>query len=74
MGDAPLDEAVLRAEVLEGLQRRGLVEGLEEGRVDVSNAALPAKRKAALVVAALLDDSVPDSVPRDIRDVIVSYL
>ena len=40
----------------------------------VSNAALPAKRKAALVVAALLDDSVPDSVPRDIRDVIVSYL
>ena len=40
----------------------------------VSNAALPAKRKAALVAAALLDDCVPDSVPRDIRAVIVSYL
>ena len=40
----------------------------------VSNAALPAKRKAALVVAALLGDCVPDSVPCDIRAVIGSYL
>ena len=40
----------------------------------VSNAALPAKRKAALVVAALLGDSVPDSAPHDIKAVIKSYL
>ena len=40
----------------------------------VSNAALPAKRKAALVVAALLDDCVPDSVPHDTEALIVSYL
>ena len=40
----------------------------------VSNAALPAKRKAARVVAALLDDCVPDSVPYDIEALIVSYL
>ena len=38
------------------------------------NAALPAKRKAALVVAALLGDCVPDSVPREIKTVIGSYL
>ena len=38
------------------------------------NAALPAKRKAALVVAALLGDCVPDSVPREIKALIGSYL
>ena len=38
----------------------------------VPNAGVPAKRKAALVVAAL--DSLPDSVPRDIKDVIAPYL
>ena len=38
------------------------------------NATLLAKRKAALVVAALLGGCVPDSVPRVIMAVIGSYL
>jgi vacuolar protein 8 len=45
-----------------------------DGRSVVSFASAPAKRKAARVVAALLDDCVPESVPRDIRAVIGSYL
>ena len=42
----------------------------------VSNAALPAKRKAALVVAALLRDGVPEfkSAPGDIKAAIASFL
>ena len=40
----------------------------------VPNAGVPAKRKAALVVAALLRDCVPDSVPREIKAVIGPYL
>ena len=57
-----------------------LVELARRGRVTVHrlsvahNAGVPAKRKAALVVAALLRACVPDSVPREIKDVIVSYL
>jgi vacuolar protein 8 len=39
-----------------------------------SNAALPAKRKAALVVAELLRDFVPKSVPREIKALIGPYL
>ena len=54
------------------LAQRGRV--TVDGRSVVSNASVPAKRKAALVVAALLGDSVPDSAPRDIRAVIGSYL
>ena len=38
------------------------------------NAGIAAKRKAALVVAALLGDCVPDSVPRVIKAVIGAYL
>ena len=45
-----------------------------EGRRLSSNAGGPAKRKAALVVAALLGGFVPDSVPRVIMAVIGSYL
>ena len=37
-------------------------------------AGVPVKRKAALVVAALLGDCVPDSTPRDIKAAIWSYL
>ncbi|KAH8048451.1 hypothetical protein JL722_12503 [Aureococcus anophagefferens] len=50
------------------------------GDVDVDNrlvvgyAGVPVKRKAALVVAALIGDCVPDSVPRDIKELIGSYL
>ncbi|KAH8055040.1 hypothetical protein JL722_8462 [Aureococcus anophagefferens] len=57
-----------------------LVELARRGRVTVHrlsvahNAGVPAKRKAALVVAALLGDCVPDSVPREIKTVIGSYL
>ena len=40
----------------------------------VRNAGVPAKRKAALVVAALLRDCVPDSVPREIKALIGPYL
>ena len=40
----------------------------------VRDASVPAKRKAARVVAALLDDCVPDSVPHDVEALIVSYL
>jgi len=60
----------LGLEALVQLARRGrvIIDGLE---VD---AALPAKRKAALVVAALLGDCVPDSVPREIRALIGPYL
>ena len=43
-----------------------------DDRSVVEDAGVPAKRKAALVVAAL--DSLPDSVPRDIKDVIAPYL
>ena len=57
-----------------------LVQLARRGRVTVDNqsvvydAGVPAKRKAALVVAALLGDCVPDSVPREIKTVIGSYL
>ena len=59
-----------------------LVELARGGRVTVNNrsvvrnAGVAAKRKAALVVAALLRDSVPEfkSAPRDIKDIIGSYL
>ena len=39
----------------------------------VRDAGVPVKRKAALVVAALLGDCVPDSVPRVIKAAIGSY-
>ena len=57
-----------------------LVKLARGGRVTVNerwlvrNAGVPAKRKAALVVAALLDDCVPDSVPREIKALIGPYL
>ena len=59
-----------------------LVQLARGGRVTVDdlsvvpNASVPAKRKAALVVAALLRDYVPEfkSAPRDIKAVIGSYL
>jgi vacuolar protein 8 len=56
-----------------------VVEFARRGRLTVDNhpvvfASVPAKRKAALVVAALLGDRVPDSVPRVIKAVIGSYL
>ena len=50
------------------LARRGRV--TVDDRSVVHNAALPAKRKAALVVAALLRDFVPKSVPREIKGLI----
>ena len=64
--------ATIGLEALVQLARRGSVT-VENGWV-VSNPGLPAKRKAALVVAALLRACVPDSVPRDIKAVIGSYL
>jgi vacuolar protein 8 len=57
-----------------------VVELARRGRVTVDNwdlvhdAGVPAKRKAALVVAALLGDCVPDSVPREIKGLIGPYL
>ncbi|KAH8057583.1 hypothetical protein JL722_6666 [Aureococcus anophagefferens] len=59
-----------------------LVQLARSGHVTVDNwdlvhdAGVPAKRKAALVVAALLRDYVPEfkSAPRDIKTVIASYL
>ena len=57
-------------EALIELARRGRVTVDDESLVH--DAGVPAKRKAALVVAAL--DSLPDSVPRDIKDVIAPYL
>ena len=66
--------ATIGLEALVQLARRGSVT-VENGWVRVvSNPGLPAKRKAALVVAALLRACVPDSVPRDIKAVIGSYL
>ena len=64
--------AALSLEALVELVRRDRV--ILEGRTLFSNAGGPAKRKAALVVAALLGDCVPDSVPRVIMAVIGSYL
>ena len=57
-----------------------LVELARRGRVTVDNRSavfgtrVPSKRKAALVVAALLRDFVPKSVPRDIKGLIGTYL
>ena len=55
-----------------------LVQLARDGRVTVENRTVvrrnPAKRKAALVVAALLGDCVPDSMPREIKAVIGPYL
>ena len=62
----------LGLEALVQLARRGRV--TVENQWVVRDAALPAKRKAALVVAKLVSACVPDSVPRDIKAVIVSYL
>ena len=73
------DHAVAAAVGLEALielARRGRVTFKGPGRRLrlLSNAGGPAKRKAALVVAALLGGCVPDSVPRVLRAVIGSYL
>ncbi|KAK7232264.1 hypothetical protein SO694_00030320 [Aureococcus anophagefferens] len=40
----------------------------------VHDAGVPAKRKAALVVATLLRDSVPDSAPDEMKALIAPYL
>ena len=58
-----------RAEAFVQLARRGRVDG--RGYVLVDNAGAAAKRKAALVVAALLRDF---PVPREMKAVIASYL
>ena len=61
-------------ETLVALARRGRV--IVNNQWIVSNATLPAKRKAALVVAALLRDCAPEfkSAPGDIKAAIGSYL
>ena len=59
-------------EALVQLARRGCM--CVEIQPLVYNASVPAKRKAALVVAALIGDCVPESVPRVIKAVIGSYL
>ena len=64
--------AALSLEALVELVRRDRV--IFEGNTLFSNAGGPAKRKASLVVAALLGGCVPDSVPRVLRAVIGSYL
>ena len=64
--------AAVGLETLVQLARRGRL--TVDKRNLVHNAALPAKRKAALVVAALLRDCVPVSVPREIKAVIGPYL
>ena len=60
------------------LARRSTVVFKEEWLVSnaglPANANVPAKRKAALVVAALLGDCAPDSVPRVLMAEIGSYL
>jgi vacuolar protein 8 len=59
-------------EALVQLARRG---GVTYDNVTVvHDAGVPAKRKAALVVATLLRDSVPDSVPDEMRALIAPYL
>ena len=62
--------AAVSLEALVQLARRGRV--IVDDRSVVSNAG--AKRKAALLVAALLGGCVPDSVPRVLKAVIGSYL
>ena len=68
--------AALGFDALVQLARRGRVNF--KGYTLVRNAGLPAKRKAALVVAALLGDCVPDSagtrVPAVLKAAIGSYL
>ena len=64
--------AALSLEALVELVRRDRV--IFEGNTLFSNAGGPAKRKASLVVAALLGGCVPDSVPRVLKAVIGSYL
>ncbi|KAH8092111.1 hypothetical protein JL720_5695 [Aureococcus anophagefferens] len=49
-----------------------LVDLLRDGSADAKDPS--AERKAALVVAALLGDSVPDSVPREVKALIGAYL
>ena len=72
------DANTLAIAVAVGLE--ALVELARRSRVTVDNwsvvpnASVPAKRKAALVVATLLSDCIPDSVPRDVKAVIGSYL
>ena len=67
--------AAVGLDALVELARRGRVtsEWVRDPEI-VSNAALPAKRKAALVVAELLRDFVSDSVPREIKALIGTYL
>ena len=66
--------ATVGLEALVQLARRGRV--TVDSRPVVSNAGLPAKHKAALVVAALLRDYVPEfkSAPCDIKALIGPYL
>ena len=65
--------AAVGLDALVELARRGSVTSEREL---VSNAAVPVKRKAALVVAALIRDYVPEfkSAPRDIKGLIGTYL
>ena len=71
--------AAFSSDALVELARRGRVTFAGEPRWIsplLSNASIPAKRKAALVVAALLRDYVPEfkSAPGDIKAAIASYL
>ena len=67
-------------EIAAAVGLEALVQLARDGRVTVGyrslvpNAGAPAKRKAALVVAALLRACVPDSVPREIKAFIGTYL
>ena len=70
-GNAIAIAAAVGLDALVQLARNGR---MTLGRRLSSNAGGPAKRKAALVVAALLGGCVPDSVPRVIMAVIGSYL
>ena len=60
--------AAVGFEALVELARRGRV--TVNNRSIVENAALPAKRKAALVVAALIRTCVPDEKRSQVRDLI----
>jgi vacuolar protein 8 len=64
--------AAVGLDALVQLARSGKV--TDDNVTVVHDAGVPAKRKAALVVATLLRDSVPDSVPDEMKALIAPYL
>ena len=70
-GNAIAIAAAVGLDALVQLARNGR---MTLGRRLSSNAGGPAKRKASLVVAAVLGGCVPDSVPRVLKAAIGSYL